>query len=399
MTSVAYVVNQYPAPSHTFIRREIAALEALGLTIHRFTHRRSVATLTDPADFADLGITEILADAGPKQLVGAACRALFRHPLRFLATLTRAVRMAVRSRQPGLKVHMGYFGLACVLSDRSIRLKVEHVHAHMATNAAAVAMLCHKLCGIPYSFTAHGSYELANPGRSSLGDKVAHADFVVAVSECGLRTLAELFPAKAHRIHLVRCGLDSQWLSQHQSQVPNVGQLVSIARMDSHKDPLLLVRAAAIVRDCGLSFRVLMIGDGPLRVEVEQLIADLGLGHHIQIAGWQTQDEIVEHLRQSRALVLSSRTEGLPVAIMEAFASGRPVIATDVGGVGELVSTGHTGWLVSPGDAIALSKAMRQCLEADSDELQHLAEGGREKVLAQHDVRQSALQLARHFRV
>lgn len=402
VTIVAYLVNQYPAPSHTFIRTEIAALEALGHTVHRHAHRRSRAGLVDPDDIAEQARTTVLSEAGALRAAGAALSWAARHPLRFASTLAFALRLAARHRGPGRLTHLGHFALACLLARRLRSLRVTHLHAHFATNSAVVALHCHRLCGVRFSFTTHVADELQAPHAQSLSDKVGAAGFVVVVSEHGRELLAQRAPEHAAKLRLIRCGLDPRWLQLAGAPEcapgrPAATQLLCVARLDEQKQPLLLLRAAARLLDAGASCRLLIAGDGPLRPQVEALIEARQLSAQVQLLGWQTRMQIEEHLQRSQALVLASRSEGLPVAILEAFASARPVIATDVGGVRELVETGRTGWLVRPDDEAALAAAMRECLDATPEVRRRLAEAGRRQVIAAHDARQSALQLAALF--
>ena len=201
-------------------------------------------------------------------------------------------------------------------------------------------------------------------------------------------------PSHASKIYLIRCGLEDQWFNTSPTPIPLAPQLLSVARLDEHKNPLLLIRAAAALRDAGETFQLVIAGDGPLRSLVEQERAKLQLEDCIAVVGWRSQEQVVLHLQQSRALLLSSRCEGLPIAIMEAFAAGRPVIATDVGGVGELVVNGDTGWLVPADDCSALVAAMRQCLQASVEHLARLAAAGRQRVIQHHNINASATALA-----
>ena len=152
---IAYLTNQYPAISHTFIRREILALERLGLTIHRYSARRSKFGLVDPVDEAEARRTTVLLDQGPKGLAAALARTAAVAPARFAAATRLAQRLGRRSDR-GMARHGAYLAEACVLRDAVRAQGVGLVHAHFGTNSATVAMLCHELGGPPWSFTVHG---------------------------------------------------------------------------------------------------------------------------------------------------------------------------------------------------------------------------------------------------
>jgi len=300
--------------------------------------------------------------------------------------------MGWRARR--ITTNLGYIVLACILGRRVRACGATHIHAHFGTNPAAVALLCHTIFRIPYSFTAHGPHEFQRTHALSLDRKIASAAFVVAVSEYGLRELQNHFPAHAGKIHLIRCGLDSSWFAVAPTPIPTAPRLLSVARLDEQKNPLLLIRAAAELRDQGVAFHLTIVGDGPLRPLIEQEISERRLQDCVTLAGWQSQQQIILHLQQARASILSSRAEGLPVAIMESFAAGRPVIATDVGGVSELVKTGETGWLIPPGDSRALTMAMKEALCGSADHLATMASAGRARVVKCHDIQKSASALA-----
>jgi glycosyltransferase involved in cell wall biosynthesis len=126
------------------------------------------------------------------------------------------------------------------------------------------------------------------------------------------------------------------------------------------------------------------VGDGPLRPVLERRVAELGLGGLVQVTGLVGPDEVRRHVAAARAFVLASLTEGLPVSIMEALAVGRPVIATNVGAIAELVRPGETGWLVTAGSAEALSDAMREALATPVEALTEMGRRGSALVAARH---------------
>lgn len=389
---VACLVNAYPAASHSFIRREIAALERRGWLVHRFSHRAGPPTV-DPADDAERERTEVLLHR-PTSLASAAWHWLRARPLATLCALASSLALAWRSDRR-IVAHLGYFMLACRLAQRMHLLGCTHVHAHFGTNPAAVAWLAHRIAGIGYSLTFHGPHEYALPDRLDLRRKIADARFVATVSRQGLRTLQQRHPAHAERYLQVPCGLERDWLQAPPTACPATARLVVVTRLEPQKDPLLLLDAAKLLRDEGVAFSIVVVGDGSLRARMHDRREALGL-HEVVLMGWGTQADVRRELLAARALVLSSRDEGLPVAIMEAFALGRPAIAPDVGGVHELVETGVTGWLCAPGRADALAAAMRACLAAPTHELDRLGGEARRRV-QRHDADRSAAILAKRL--
>ena len=395
--TVAYLVNLYPKISHSFIRREIQALESLGVVVQRYAIRRTSEPLVDDADREELAKTEVLLERGPRRLFQGLLRIAAGHPLRFLRTLNLALRTGVGSDR-GIARHLFYVVEACALLDILRHKPVDHVHAHFGTNATAVAMYCDALGGPAYSFTAHGTESFESPHRVRLALKAKRARFVVTVCEYGRRELialsAEIDDSK---IHVVRCGLDEAFWAAPTPMGVTGTQLVVVARLSPEKGHRVLLDAAGRLGRDHTNFRIVLVGDGELRSEIEHQSLTLGLSDRIHLAGWQDRAGVRRILNASRALVLASYGEGLPVVIMEAMAMGRPVVSTDVGGVSELVVEGETGWLAPPGDPERLAAVMKLALEAADSEVASMGERGRERVLEMHDGRRQASRLKELF--
>jgi glycosyltransferase involved in cell wall biosynthesis len=392
---VAYLTNQYPKISHTFIRREIAGLERAGVEVERVSVRPSRERLVDERDLAELGRTRVLLGRGALGLLPDALAVCVSRPLRVLQALNTALGMSRRSGR-GLPYHLAYLAEACVLLRWTARAGVEHVHVHFATNPTDVALLCHALGGPPFSFTAHGTADLGAAGASSLPAKIAAAAFVVAVCDDGRRRLAaHTPPGHEHKLHVVRCGVDEQFLDAARAAVPEAPRLACVARLSPEKGLDVLLRAARRLADEGLDFELSLVGDGSERLPLERLAHNLGLDGRVRLLGWRSGDEVRATLLQARALVVSSHSEGLPVVIMEALALGRPVISTAVGGIPELVVQGECGWLVPAGSERGLADAMRAALTLPTAELDVLGARGAQRVAAEHSAGRQAERMAR----
>jgi glycosyltransferase involved in cell wall biosynthesis len=391
---LAYLINQYPKVSHTFIRREIAAIESLGLEVDRFSLRGTKETLGDEADEAERRRTRALLDAGLAGLARAGLSIGVRRPRKFLRAARLAYAVGRRSDR-GLLRHVVYLAEACTLARWIERSGCEHVHAHFGTNSATVAMLCRELGGPPFSFTVHGPEEFDKPDFIALREKIERCSFALAVSHYGLSQLYRRTPKRDWRkLAVVRCGVDASFLEEPKVPVPSAPRLVSVGRLSSQKGQLLLVEAAALLAKQGVWFELVLVGDGELRSEIEAAIAHHGLGDRITITGFADGARVKQEVRAARALVLASFAEGLPVVLMEAFALGRPVISTFVAGIPELVVPGRSGWLVPAGSIEALATAMREALGARPVDLEQMAAEGERRVRELHDVRASAVALS-----
>jgi glycosyltransferase involved in cell wall biosynthesis len=393
---IAYLTNQYPHVRHTFIRREIAALEALGVEVLRFSMRDSGAHCVDPADLKERNQTKPLLHTGAIRLTALVVRTFVRHPLRWIRAFIRATRLGRRGGT--ILRHWVYLAEACVLVRELKRSGVEHLHVHFATNPAAVALLTRDLGGLPYSITIHGPEEWDRPEALSLTKKYENARFVVAVSDFGrCQVWRWTDPEHWDKVHVVRCGVDETFLHAESEPVPDTNRLVLVAGLAPQKGHLFLLRALAEVAQCGDDFEMLFVGDGPLRALLEKEITRLELQGRVRITGWKSNAEVRELLRSARALVMPSFAENLPVAMMEALAIGRPVLGTHVAGVPELIEHGINGWLVPAGNAAATASAIRAILTTPVTELTRMGRAGARVVAARHDAAREAAKLAELF--
>jgi colanic acid/amylovoran biosynthesis glycosyltransferase len=393
---IAYFTNQYPKVSHTFIRREIQAIERQGFTVQRLALRGWDDPLPDPEDQLERERTRYVLRRGVIALIPPTLVALITAPRRFLSALALALKMGRYSYRP-LPYHLIYLAEACQMLRWTRAFGASHVHAHFGTNSAEVAMLVAALGGPPYSFTAHGPDEFLYP--MGLETKLHRAAFTIAVSEFGrsqlyLRCRYEDWA----RIRVVHCGLPSDYHAASWTPPAHPSRLVCVGRLCEAKGQLLLIEATAALIRSGREVELVLAGDGALRPQLEQLIHQRGLDGRVRITGWISSSAIRAEILAARALVLPSFAEGLPLVIMEAMALRRPVLSTYIAGIPELVLPGETGWLFPAGSAQALSAAMAECLSAPDVELRRLGERGRTRVLERHSVDIEAGKLAELFR-
>jgi glycosyltransferase involved in cell wall biosynthesis len=395
---IAYLTNQYPHVRHTFIRREIIALESHGVEVVRFSIRDSGGDLVDPADQSEYGKTHALLAEGKLRLLLCWFATFFTSPIRWFRALAWTIRFGRRSER-GMIRHVIYFAEACLLRKRLQQAGVTHLHVHFATNPAVVALLCKVLGGPGYSITIHGPEEWDRPEALSLKEKYENADFVVAVSDFG-RCQVYRWTALAYwpRVHVVRCGVDEAYLTRTPEPVPSTTKLVLVAGLVEQKGHLLLNQALAQVAKAGHAFEMFFIGDGPLLPVIEEEIRKFGLKGKIHFTGWQNNAQVQEHLQTARALIMPSFAENLPVAMMEALAMGRPVLGTYIAGVPELVENGVTGWLVPAGNIAAIADAVIRILTTPVEELSTMGRAGAERVRQMHDARKEAAKLLELFR-
>lgn len=397
--SIAYLTSVYPRATDTFVRAEIAALEELGFDIHRFGVRRPDASQLVSAAVEDeakrttylLGRDRLLA------LMLAAVAAALGSPVRTI----RAVPLTFSTGGRGLVARIRqvvYLFEAMLLARELRRRRVDHLHNHISENSAHVAMLASRLTGIPFSTTVHGM-ELLSAAELGLGEKIERSAFTVCISGfTRSQCMMHLSRSTWAKLVVVRCGVGAEFLEAAAAPFPERHRFVCVGRLSPEKGHLQLVEAARLLVEAGLDFELVIVGDGELRPELENLIASSGLNERVRITGWLDSGDVRRAIGSSSVLVVPSFSEGIPVAIMEALALGRPVVSSRVGGIPELVEHGKSGWLVTPGSVESLVAAMTAAIQAGPEELAEKGGNGAERVRQLHDVTVEAAKLAARFR-
>ncbi|MES2831780.1 MAG: glycosyltransferase [Pseudomonadota bacterium] len=395
---IAYLVSQYPKVSHSFIRREILALEALGFDILRISIRGWEQTLVDPVDQQERAHTRYVLGGGLMKSFVAGARTLVRRPGKFAAALKLAIKSGIRSDRP-LPYHLIYLAEACLVAEWLEEFGAVHLHAHFGANGAEVAMLSHIVGGPSYSFTVHGPEEFDKPEFLGLREKIRRAAFVVAITSfCRSQLYRWADYGDWKKVAIVHCGIEPAFHQAPATALPTVPTLVCVGRLCEQKGQLLLVRAVERLVRKGQSLSLVLAGDGEMRGDIEQLIAELNLSNTIRITGWISSDQVRDEIVAARALVLPSFAEGLPVVVMEAMSLYRPVLTTFIAGIPELVIDKENGWLIPAGDIDALVVAMQTILETPDAQLQAMGAAAHRRVLARHSIDIEAAKLATLFR-
>jgi glycosyltransferase involved in cell wall biosynthesis len=394
---LGYFINQYPAVSHSFIRREILAMESLGWRVTRFAIRPEGSGIVDAADKAEFRITKFIIQTPLLEVASIIARQLLFNSVRFFKALAFALRFNAQYEK-NLKKTLICFFEACVLCDWARKENIQHIHAHFGTNSTTIVMFAKYLGDISYSFTMHGSEEFDRPESIGFKEKIRAASFVAAIS---MYTRSQLYRwsdlADWRKIHIVHCGLDTDFLNYTPLPISSEPRIVSVGRFCEQKGQLLLLQAISILVAEGHLLKLVLVGDGPLRGYIEKYIAEHNLSSYVELTGSLSGEQVREQISLARAFVLPSFAEGLPVVIMEAFALGRPVISTYVGGIPELVSDGENGWLLAAGSLEDLVSALRSALLTSPQSMAEMGERGRQRVLEQHAISTEAKKLSELF--
>jgi colanic acid/amylovoran biosynthesis glycosyltransferase len=381
---IAYLTTTYPSVSHTFIRRELIELERQVGPIQRFAIRHTPYKIVDLADAAEDDKTFRVLSQPPARWASALLKRALPRPLDAARGLKKAFELGRKSERGVLK-HLAYFAEAVLLLDEMKEHGIEHVHVHFGTNPTAVALILRAMGGPPYSFTVHGPDEFDAPQGLSLGSKIEGSAFVVAISNYGAAQLRRWVPYEHwDKIRVVHCTVGDEFFQAAQPIDPASRDLVCVGRLAPQKGHALLLEAFADAVQQGVDARLVFAGDGELRPELERIARERGIAERVRITGWIDGQEVRRLLLQSRAMILPTFAEGLPMVIMEAFALGRPVLSTYVAGIPELVIDGQSGWLVPAGSKDDLTRAIQRVIATPVAELEAMGARGRAAVRERH---------------
>ena len=387
-----YLTGEYPRATDTFIQREVAALRELGVDVRTATVRPTdAAHHVGPEQRTEAAATFAVQTAArnPRTLLASHWACLRRAPLRWL----RAIWLGLRTGRPGLRGllwQIFYTAEAGVLAEHLHRADAFHLHNHFGNSSCSVAMIAAAMAGIPYSYTLHGPMELFEPMAWRIDEKIARASFVACISHFA-RSQGMLFSDPRHwqRMHVVHCGVDPALYDAPQRPAGAAPVLLFVGRLAAIKGLGLLLEAVAALRGHYPALRLVVVGDGTDRARLEARASLPDLAGAVTFTGYRAQAEVARELAACDVFVLPSFAEGVPVVLMEAMASRRPVVATRVAGVAELVEDGVSGHLVAPGDPAALTKAI-EALLADPVTRTRMGEAGRRRVEAEFDARREA---------
>jgi glycosyltransferase involved in cell wall biosynthesis len=305
---------------------------------------------------------------GAAEGVGALARWLARRPLRTLGVIGTVV--AGHVRRPRVLVRaLATVPLAAAHARRFQRAGVEHVHAHFATYPTLAAWIAHRLAGTSYSFTPHAHDLFVH--QAMLARKAADAAFVVGISEFNRRFLHEHVGAGLD-VPIVHYGIDPSRFAFRVRPEHDPPTIACVARLLPYKGHSVLLRALAGAEPPLTGSRLELVGDGPLRDELEREAVKLGIGDRVWFHGSVSEPEVAAVLAGADVFALPSiiapdgDMEGIPNALIEAMAAGLPAVSTYQSGVPELIKDGRTGFLAQPGDVDGLRDALVRALtEAD----------------------------------
>ncbi len=352
MTQFAYVFERFPSFGQTFCYREVAELARQGIAPPVFSIRNPKDE--PPQDWDTRIVQRVDYLPEEKQLLESVRRASKKGKL--TAEIIGALDEWGR-RTDFLRLYQAVYVGLCLQE------------------------MVHKFFSITFSFTAHAN-DIFAPRDFEIGlDKlVAVARVIVTETDYAAQFLRDRFPDRANHIHRIYNGLNLPEFGRTDfSSTPPL--IIAVGRLIAKKGFANLIRACGLLAQGGKSFQCEIVGEGPLENELRAQIEQLDLQDRVALSGAKPQREVRQRLAAASAFVLPSVVDAqggmdnLPTVIMEAMATGLPVISTDIGGIPEMVLQNETGFLVRPGDAVALAGAIEKVTD-DRSFAQRLGDAG-----------------------
>jgi glycosyltransferase involved in cell wall biosynthesis len=400
---IAVLLSRFPLITETFILYEVIELERQGQPVllvplleetPRVAHKEA-ESWRQRAFYTPLISPGILA---------ANLRTLRRKPIVYLRTLIHT--LAGSARNPRLCIGTAvFFAKSVYLSEKLEQMGIHHIHAHFATHPTMSAYIISSLTNSSFSFTAHAHDIFVR--RAMLGEKLRKASFIRSISRFNKDFLTRLYPdVSEDKFHVIHAGTDPNVFApeteKSRFKEKEGHRLLTVAALKYHKGIPVLIESCRRLREKGFRFLCEVVGDGPLRDQLENLIRKYGLADVVRLLGAKRRDEVSQLLKNCYVFILPSiiesngRMEGIPVSLMEAMASKRPVIASALSGINELVDDGLNGILVEPGNVESLTSAIMELIN-NPEYAKRLGEKGFEKVKDEFQINDCVNRLLTHM--
>ncbi len=294
---------------------------------------------------------------------------------------------------------LGHLFVSAKLADIIVRQRIDHIHANQGYFASHVAMMASQLANKSYSLTLHGSDLLCD--RIFLDQKLEHCHFCFTISEYNKRSILQNFSfVDQTKVFVSRLGVrehcDDKEFALRRFRRSNPTVLLTVGRLAPVKDYTFLINACARLSSLGHRFLCIIVGGGPQEKELKQLIAVHKLEGSIKLVGYVVHENLDPWYRLSDVFVLTSKSEGLPLSVMEAMSQGVPVLAPDITGISELVVQEKTGCLYKSGD-LADFVAKLEGMIGSSDHTRDLAENGARLVREKYDLYRNSDEFAQRM--
>jgi glycosyltransferase involved in cell wall biosynthesis len=395
MNTVAYIANQFPSSIEPYVMDEIGELRNRGQHVICCSGKQ-----VRPGELGDRerefwNETRFFQPLSDTQLVRAV-RRLVAHPHAY-SVLLKPVLQDLRAAPRKCVRSFGHTLLGAALAEELAPLGVQHIHAHHGYFASWMAFVAAHLLEIGFSFTLHGSDLLVH--ADLLTPKLRACRFCITVSDFNREYILRNFPdIPGSKIIVQRLGVDPVPRASAPLPKPEPRRfcLLSVGRLHRVKNYEFLIRACAVLRDGGLDLLCWIAGEGPERPALEFLIADLRLRERVLLLGHVDRANLSGYYRYADLVALTSLSEGLPVALMEAMANEKLVVAPAITGISELVEHGRTGFLYPSNSLTDFVTIVRWILDR-KDSLGSVERAAAESIALNYDRQRNLRQFADQF--
>ena len=358
MTTIAYIANEFPSSLEPYVIDEITELRRRGAQVICSSGKRVSPNDLSLAERAFWKETRFFQPLSDDELVRAV-RRLASDPHNFWQLLQPL--LWDRGASPIRRIRaLGHTVMGAALAEQLAPLDVEHIHAHHGYFASWMALAAAHLLGIGFSFTLHGSDLLQC--ADLLSTKLRACKFCVTVSDFNRHYIFRNYPSTpSEKVIVQRLGVDRvlPWPISAAEAGHRKFCLLSVGRLHRVKDYRFLIQACAVLRNQGLDFLCWIVGEGPERPALERQIMALGLQGRVSLIGHVPRTDLPGYYRYTDLVVMTSRSEGIPVVLMEAMAHEKLVLAPAITGIPELVEHQRTGFLYQPGSLPDFVSAVR----------------------------------------
>jgi glycosyltransferase involved in cell wall biosynthesis len=363
---IAYIMSRFPHLPETFILREMNELEIMGcqITIYPLICQEQVVVHPEAQHWL------IRTQCSPYfsfDVIKANINTFIQKPLLYSKLLM--ITIVENLSSPSFLFRgLLLFPKAVLFARKMAEDDIRHIHAHYASHPAFVAWIIHCLTGISYSITVHAHDIFAR--TPMLTTKLWEATFIIAISEYNREHIAHIVgPWVREKTHVIHCGiLPEKYLPKHEAHHPGLLlKIISVGSLKPIKGQKYLVEACKILKERGISFHCQIIGDGPEYPDIRNRISGYQLDDMVTLLGAKTEEEVAEILSTAHCYVQPSIGEGLPLAVMEAYATELPVVATAYSGVTNTINPGEKGYPIKPSEVKELMKGLSRIYQDTKD--------------------------------
>lgn len=371
-TAIAYLANSFPEAVEPYVWEEICELRRHGQRVVPCSVKRPAKPSDPDAARETLYVFPIGLRLAIETMMN--CVRCFPELKEFLSRIVTGPEPMSKRFRAFAHTWLGVY-LAAILRSHSVK----HIHVHHGYFSSWVGMVAAKILGASFSMTLHGSDLMCRADYMDI--KLRSCNLCVTISEFNQRHIVEHYPEiESAKILVQRLGIDTSfWLPQPSPREHDVKTILSVGRLHPVKCHQCLVRACHALKCQGVKVHCLIAGEGPERKSLLKMIADLDLQREVKLLGHVARERLPELYARADVVVLTSKSEGIPVTLMEAMAMEKVVIAPAITGIPELITQGETGFLYQPGSLYGLVHTMQFVVD-DEGALEGLRRAARRQV-------------------